>query len=137
MYSYNGLNSGSYGQNMYPQTNYQQTSYVPNNANYGLKNYGLQFATRAEMDGLILPPGAQVMALRKEGDLFYIKSADNLGRSTLKEYTYKETEQQAIEQPKQEYVTKDAFDQLKKEFETFIENYKNQAVGVQENEQPK
>ena len=42
------------------------------------------------MEGLILPPSSQSMALGKEGDVFYVKSSDALGRSTLKIFDFTE-----------------------------------------------
>lgn len=131
----NALNGTGYGQNMISQPSYQTNGYLPNNANYGLKNYGLQFATKTEMEALIIPPSTQVVAFGKEGDIFYIKTADNLGRSTLKEYAYKELANEQIEQPKQEFVTLDAFEQLKKEVETLIA--KQEKVETVNDEQPK
>ena len=71
------------GGGIYPQNNYS-----PANTNFGLKN-GIQYATEEEMKALILPPNTQVLAMGKEGNVFYIKSADELGRSTMSVFDYK------------------------------------------------
>ena len=77
-------------QNTFNSMNYQPTQQIPSQtANYGLK-MGIQFSSKEEMEALILPPNAQAMALGKEGDVFYVKSADGLGRSTLKIFDFTE-----------------------------------------------
>lgn len=83
-------NSTQMPQNNFNSMNYQPTQQMPvQTANYGLK-MGVQFASKEEMEALILPPNAQAMALGKEGDVFYVKSADGLGRSTLKIFDFTE-----------------------------------------------
>lgn len=83
-------NGGISPQNNMAGTNYQQPQINTQLANYGLKNYGMQFASQTEMEALIIPPSSQVVAFSKEGDVFYVKSADGLGRSTLKIFDFKE-----------------------------------------------
>lgn len=83
-------NGSQIGQNSFSGINYQPTQQMPvQTANYGLKT-GIQFSSKEEMEALILPPNAQAMALGKEGDVFYVKSADGLGRSTLKIFDFTE-----------------------------------------------
>ena len=105
----NYLNNYGYGNNTsYPQS-YQPQQ--PVQQNYGLRS-GLQYATKAEMEALFIAPSTQVMALGKEGDVFYIKSCDELGRSTMATFDYKKHEDQA--QPKVEYLTKTDLDDVYK-----------------------
>lgn len=83
---------GNSGQNNIGGGIYPQNNYNPTNTNFGLKN-GIQYATEEEMKALILPPNTQVMAMGKEGNVFYIKSADELGRSTMSVFDYKKHEE--------------------------------------------
>jgi hypothetical protein len=93
-----------------PQSNlnggiYPQNNYSPANTNFGLKS-GIQYATEEEMKALILPPNTQVMAMGKEGDVFYVKTADELGRSTMSVFDYKKHEENVSRETIQ-YITKD------------------------------
>lgn len=93
--------------------NYQaQPQFAPQGGNYGLK-MGIQFASQAEMEALIVPPNTQVMALGKEGDVFYVKSVDNLGRSNLKIYDFRERIiGEKVINTNQEFVTRNEFGEL-------------------------
>lgn len=113
--SYMGYMGNSYGnaglgtQNGFSGTSYQpQPQFAPQTANYALK-MGIQFASQAEMEALIVPPNTQTMALGKEGDVFYVKSVDNLGRSNLKIYDFKERVNGEI---KQEFATRNEIAEL-------------------------
>lgn len=102
-------NAGMGGQNGFSGTSYQpQQQFAPQTANYGLK-MGIQFASQAEMEALIVPPNTQIMALGKEGDVFYVKSVDNLGRSNLKIYDFKERVSGEV---KQEFATRNEIVEL-------------------------
>ena len=113
--SYMGYMGNSYGnaglgtQNGFSGTSYQpQPQFVPQTANYALK-MGIQFASQAEMEALIVPPNNSAMAFCKEGDVFYVKSVDNLGRSNLKIYDFKERVNGEI---KQEFATRNEIAEL-------------------------
>ena len=93
-----------------PQNNlnggiYQQNNYNPTNTNFGLKS-GIQYATKTEMEALILPPSTQVWAMGKDGDVFYVKTADELGRSTMSVFDYKKHEENVSRETIQ-YLTKE------------------------------
>lgn len=88
------------GGGIYPQNNYS-----PANTNFGLKS-GIQYASKSEMEGLILPPNTQVWAMGKEGDVFYVKTADELGRSTMSVFDYKKHEENVSRETVQ-YITRD------------------------------
>lgn len=111
--SYFGLNNnGNYGgfnQNGYGGINYQPPT---QQTNYGLKS-GLQYASKAEMEALFIAPNTQVMAFGKEGDVFYIKTCDELGRSSMSVFDYKRHEDVQENVVKEEYLTK-------KEAENFV-----------------
>lgn len=112
--SYFGLNNnGNYSgfnQNGYGGINYQPPT---QQANYGLKS-GLQYASKAEMEALYIAPNTQVMAFSKDGDMFFIKTCDELGRSTMSVFDYKRHEEVKENIVKEEYLTKkDAEDFVK------------------------
>ena len=97
-------NGGILGQTGFAGINYQPQQQTPvQTANYGL-NMGIQFASKEEMEALRLNPNGQAMAFGKEGDVFYIKTADSLGRSTLKVFDFKEREEN---KPAISYATKE------------------------------
>lgn len=92
--------------NNYNNMNYQQPQQtIPQMANFGLKT-GIQFASKEEIEGLYIAPGTQVLALGKEGDVFYVKTSDTLGRSTLKIFEFKEKNNNEIK-PNIDYVSKE------------------------------
>lgn len=96
---------GSSSQNNIGGGIYTQNNYSPNNTNFGLKN-GIQYASEEEMKALILPPNTQVMAMGREGNVFYVKTADELGRSTMSVFDYKKHEENVSRETIQ-YLTKD------------------------------
>ena len=75
---------------------------------YYTKQIGLQYGTEDEIRAYILQPNTQIMALDREKPIFYIKSADNLGRSVLTKYKYEEIVDKPIEpNVNADYLTKD------------------------------
>lgn len=99
---YNNLNGG-YGsympnyQNGYMNSN--QTTFVPN------KILGVNYASEEEMRSYMLNPNTQIIALDKEQPFIYIKTADNLGRSTFTKCKYSEVKDEA--ENANAYLTKD------------------------------
>lgn len=81
--------AGVLGQNIFNNTPTYQPQQNMQQNNFGL-NMSIQFASKEEMEAFRIPPSTQAMAFGKEGDVFYIKSTDNLGRSNLKIYDFKE-----------------------------------------------
>lgn len=114
---FNGFNRNSYGLGSYPtQPNqiYPQNNYNPTNNSFGLKS-GIQYASKTEMEALILPPSTQVMAMGKEGDVFYVKTADELGRSTMSVFSYKKQDENVSHETKEEYITRKEFEEFRKQ----------------------
>lgn len=122
------VNPAQLGANGFNGINYQPQQQTPvQTANYGL-NMGIQFASKEEMEGLRLAPSMQAMAFGKEGDVFYIKTADNLGRSTLKIYDFKERD---TNKPAVVYATKEDLGALNNKIdllESKISNIKNSEI---------
>lgn len=80
-----------------------------NNQTYYRLQTGIQYASELEIQGYLLSPNMQIMALDREKPILYIKSADNLGRSVLTKYKFEQiadTPVQPVEQPKVDYLTK-------------------------------
>ena len=81
-YNYNPYQN--YG--MY-QPNYQnQQQYIPTTNNSPIND--IKFVTADEARAYIVMPNTKVMLMDRDKSVFYIKSADSLGKSTLEEYKY-------------------------------------------------
>ena len=120
---FNGFNRNSYGLGNYqtqPNQIYQPQTNQGLNGGFGLKT-GIQYATKTEMEALILPPNTQVMAMGKDGDVFYVKTADELGRSTVSVFDYTKHDENVSHETK-EYLTKDDLKDFatKKELESVL-----------------
>lgn len=112
-YGYGGYNPQTYlGAYQQPQMQVQQ------------KSIGLNYATEEEIKGYFLSPNAQIFALDKEKPFFYIKTADNLGRSTFTKYKYEQVQDNEVEQ-KPDYLTKQDLEGLasKEELQALREQY--------------
>ena len=123
---FNGYGRNSYGGTSFGQSGnqmYSPQSYQPANSSFGLKS-GIQYATKTEMEALILPPSTQVWAMGKEGDVFYVKTADELGRSTVNTYEYKKSQGQPTNEDKG-YLTKQEAENFatKDELKKVLEQY--------------
>lgn len=92
-YGYNTYQQPMYG--MYQQPQVQQ------------KIMGFNYASEDEIKGHFLSPNTQILALDKEQPFLYIKTADNLGRSTFTKYKYEEIKDVDIIVQKTEYLTKE------------------------------
>lgn len=79
-----------------------------NNQNYYRLQAGIQYASELEIQGYLLSPNMQIMALDREKPILYIKSADNLGRSVLTKYKFEQiVDTPAVpEDKKADYLTK-------------------------------
>ena len=125
---FNGFNRNSYGLGNYqtqPNQIYQPQSNQGLNGGFGLKT-GIQYATKTEMEALILPPNTQVMAMGKDGDVFYVKTADELGRSTVSVFDYTKHDENVSHETK-DYLTKDDLKDFatKKELESILMQFKD------------
>ena len=67
----------------------------------------IKFVTEDEAKGYILFPNTRVMLLDRDKSVFYIKTADSLGKSTLEGYKYTKLEDKSIESVSHEIDTKD------------------------------
>lgn len=106
-YAQNNLN---FGPNLVPNTQQLNTN----------QNVGIKFVTEDEAKGYILMPNSQVLLMNKNEPIFYIKSSDSLGRSTLETYkfekydpeTEKQKEVEKNELKLENYVTKEQLEQF-------------------------
>lgn len=80
-----------YGYNYGSNQNYNiPNQYYPNMRpvnDVGMQ--GVKFVTRDEAKAYIVDPNQRVMLMDKDNSVFYIKSADSLGQSTLETYEFK------------------------------------------------
>lgn len=119
--------SGGYGNYVAP--NYQgaymnsnQTAFVPN------KILGVNYASEEEMRGYMLNPNSQILALDKEQPFFYIKTADNLGRSTFTKCKYEEVKEDGAisvayltKEDIKDMATRDELQDLQKKLEAILQ----------------
>lgn len=67
----------------------------------------IKFVTEDEAKGYILFPNTRVMLLDRDKSVFYIKTADSLGKSTLEGYKYTKLEDKSSDNVSREIDTKD------------------------------
>lgn len=67
----------------------------------------IKFVTEDEAKGYILFPNTRVMLLDRDKSIFYIKTADGLGKSTLEGYKYTKLEDKSSDNVSHEIDTKD------------------------------
>ena len=67
----------------------------------------IKFVTEDEAKGYILFPNTRVMLLDRDKSVFYIKTADSLGKSTLEGYKYTRIDDKSTESVSHEIDTKD------------------------------
>lgn len=67
----------------------------------------IKFVTEDEAKGYILFPNTRVMLLDRDKSVFYIKTADSLGKSTLEGYKYTKLEDKSTDNVSREIDTKD------------------------------
>ena len=67
----------------------------------------IKFVTEDEAKGYILFPNTIVMLLDRDKSVFYIKTADSLGKSTLEGYKYTKLEDKSSDNVSREIDTKD------------------------------
>ncbi len=111
-----------YGNSQYPQgyTQPYTTPYLASQPKYSAVTY----ASEEEIKGYILQPNTQAWAIDREKPFFYIKTADNLGRSTLTKYKFEELIETPQATPKPDYLTKGDIAGLSKELETLKAQFK-------------
>lgn len=99
---------------------YSQPYYQTINSKYSAVTY----ASEDEIRGYILQPNTQVWAIDREKPFFYIKTADNLGRSTLTKYKFEEFVEAIEVTPKNEYLTKNDMAGFTNELEALKTRFK-------------
>ena len=67
----------------------------------------IKFVTEDEAKGYILFPNTRVMLLDRDKSVFYIKTADSLGKSTIEGYKYAKLEDKSSNNISREIDTKD------------------------------
>lgn len=129
------LNNNYFGASQYPQ-GYAQPYTTPYYQATQPKYSAVTYASEDEIRGYILQPNTQAWAIDRERPFFYIKTADNLGRSTLTKYKFEEFVETAEATPKTEYLTKGDIaglatdlEALKTRFKTLEEKISKPKVG--------
>ena len=116
------LNTNYFGASQYPQ-GYTQPYTTPY-YQATQKTSAVTYASEDEIRAYILQPNTQVWAIDRERPFFYIKTADNLGRSTLTKYKFEEFVETAEATPKTEYLTKGDIAGLATDLETLKTRFK-------------
>lgn len=117
------LNNNYFAGNQYQQPYFQPTMQTKIN--------NILYASEDEIKGYILQPNGQIWAIDREKPVFYIKTADNLGRSIVKKYGFTEIDDNEPKMPNPEYLTKqdlvglnNDLEFLKKQYRTLEERLK-------------
>lgn len=100
--NYGYMNQPSYQQPQQVVQNQQQyiaTPSVPFNE--------VRFATLKEAEAYIVVPNTKVMFMDRDNSVFYIKSADSLGKSTLEGFKYVRLDNSPIESVSREFDPKE------------------------------
>ena len=99
--------SNPYGYGSYQNPGYNQYSQPYfNNMNMPTSSdapmQGVKFVTQDEAKAFMVMPNQRVMLMDKNNSLFYIKSADSLGQSSLEAYEFKKINLDEAQNPKKE-----------------------------------
>ena len=133
----NGFGGNQFAPNNYGMQNFtprQQFSYPQE------KMSGLSYASEDEVRGYFLNPNTQIFAIDKEKPVFYIKTADNLGRSTVTKYRFEQIFDDTLpQQPKENYLTKDDLKDIvrRNEFEELAKTLQEQYQSLEQKLKPK
>lgn len=90
MYNNNYINPYGYGNQNYTMQNQSYYGNIQNTNDYAMQ--GVKFVTQDEAKAYIVMPNQRVLLMDKNNSLFYIKSADSLGQSTLEAYEFKKVD---------------------------------------------
>lgn len=115
-------------QPMYPQQNYSysQDYGYPQNRSGGLKFVN----SKESAEAYYLPPNSQDILFDKNRPRFYIKETDASGAQNIHAYDFFEVDD--TPQPNAEYVTRQEFDEWKKNYEPTISTTKPEPVATTE-----
>lgn len=113
------LGNTGYGNQFYPNYNQSygnyQTAQMPQRQIQPQQPMGTQdvpfndikFVTEAEARAFIVMPNTKVMLMDRDKSVFYIKSADSLGKSTLEGFKYVKMEESLSQEEKAEFDPKE------------------------------
>ena len=127
-YNYNPyLNNQNYG--MYPQSYQQpitQQQMMQNQTSYQQTKYDapiqdIKFVTADEAKAYIVMPNTKVMLMDRDKSIFYIKSADSLGKSTLEGFKYSRLDESSNESVSPQFDTKDFV--RKEDLQSFLSGF--------------
>lgn len=108
-YNYPYLNNQNYG--MYQQPTYQQQQMMQQTQQYAPSNNlpfnDIKFATLKEAEAYMVLPNTKVMFMDRDNSVFYIKSADSLGKSTLEGFKFTRIEDESTQSVSPQIDTKD------------------------------
>lgn len=93
---------------------YQQTQ-------YDVPIQDIKFVTADEAKAYIVMPNTKVMLMDRDKSIFYIKSADSLGKSTLEGYKYTKLEDNSSESVSPQIDTKDFV--RKEDLQSFLSDF--------------
>ena len=95
-----------------------------------IKPNTLQYASEDEIRAYILPQNSQVLAMDRDKPLFYIKSTDEFGRSTMNVYKFEKITPQTQAQPQlpdmSAYATQEDFKPIIERLERLEKAVKNE-----------
>lgn len=123
MLNTNYYGGSQFGTSQYPQ-GYTQPYTTPYYQATQPKYSAVTYASEEEIKGYILQPNTQAWAIDRERPFFYIKTADNLGRSTLTKYKFEEFTEAEQATLKTEYLTKGDIAGLANDLETLKTRFK-------------
>lgn len=112
-YNYNPYqNYGMYQQPTYQQQMtqpqmMQQTQQQYQQTKYDAPIQDIKFVTADEAKAYIVMPNTKVMLMDRDKSIFYIKSADSLGKSTLEGFKYSRLEDESAQSVSPQIDTKD------------------------------
>lgn len=128
-YSYNPYLNSNQTYGMY-QPSYQPSSMaqqqMAQQQSYSQPQYDapiqdIKFVTADEAKAYIVMPNTKVMLMDRDKSIFYIKSADSLGKSTLEGYKYTKMEETPSENVSTQFDTKDFV--RKEDLESFLSGF--------------
>lgn len=93
--------------NYNPYQNYYQQPQMVQPQNNSMPFNDVRFATIEEAKAYIMLPNTKVMFMDRDNSVFYIKSADSLGKSTIEAFKFARIENNPTESVSHEIDTKD------------------------------
>ena len=103
MYSSYPQNYSSYQQPQMAQRQMPQQTYMPQDVPFN----DIKFVTADEAKAYIVMPNTKVMLMDRDKSIFYIKSADAMGKSTLEGFKYSKIDENSTETQTAEFDTKE------------------------------